>query len=44
MAKTLNQVVVQDNQPLVDKRSVIQFTDDDTNLEGTLILNYALTK
>lgn len=41
MAKTLNQVVVQDNQPLVDKRSVIQFTDDDTNLEGTLILNYA---
>lgn len=40
MAKTLNQVVVQENQPLVDKRNVIQFTDDETNLEGTLILTY----
>ena len=40
MAKTLNQVVVQENQPLVDKRSVMQFTDDETNLEGTLILTY----
>ena len=40
MAKTLNQVVIQENQPLVDKRSIMQFTDDEKNLEGTIILTY----
>jgi hypothetical protein len=40
MAKILNQVVVQENQPSVEKRNVLQYTDGDTNLEGTLIWNY----
>ena len=40
MAKTLRQVVVQETQPTVEKRNIIQFIDDTLGTEGQIILNY----
>jgi hypothetical protein len=37
MAKTLNQVVTQDNQNTVPKRIIVQFTDDSTGSNQVIV-------